>query len=406
MDSKLGNVVNSVNAVSLGNLTSFLQEPFKAIYNIIAYFMMFIAIVVVLVGFVLIFVNIYNEYNDTSYKTANTNNANFIFSKYKLFDYIHSNYDNSNLSKLYLYIQPYFLNMGAILFIIFLSVIILNFVIMILLNFNGISIGKDFISDNTLSMIGYGTFFIFIMWYLYVALFDSFIFQPLKGAYNNFGHVDEIINKHLIKDELVIDRAMKISPTIALREYVDDIGNITNDEAVKVVFTLSVLNYLIETMEQLDNPDIMDRVKAYLKNPIENENQDLFYGFTTDGKTLSGCITKLDTDTLESVFDKRYNNRETELLKIKSTVQTKLHDVKNYLNNGSKKLDQEIYVSAHIYIMFFISLQLLIGIYIYSGFSSSDSNSGVFSLISNIGDTSSGVGSMITKFFSGTKGVI
>lgn len=348
----------------------FIQKFFNNVYMIISYMIVAIICLILTLAIINVFMVIYNQFSDNSFLLANDKNPNYIFSKYNLFNYIHKSYDDDDFNifdmDTFMYIQPYFLNMAAIfiIFVIIIGIINVVFLIAISLNLenndgdNNINIYNE-ATKNIKNTLMFGILFVISIWITYLFAFNMFVFEPLKKSYNDLGQIDELIDKTIIKDKEVIDEGLKISPLTALKSYVQQLDYVSVDNATKILFTFALLSYVKKSITSLNNPEIMNRITSYFKDPINNERKDMFYAFTCDKESITGCIVELNTETINSIFDDKLRNRNSDLIKIKSNVHAKLNDVANYIQYGSSKLDNDVHVKVYAFIVLFICILVL-----------------------------------------------
>lgn len=340
------------------------MEELNTFYLII--FVIFVLIILISYVADIAFVFIVSSQNseDTSFRIANKSNVNYKFTRYKLFQYVNSAdpefITNHNFSN----ILNFQVNMMLISFYFMIF-----FMISVIMEI-AFSIKSETLDTKILILMA--CIYCISMYFIYKAVFDYFIYSGLKEAHDTLSSIDdETIKDNLIKDneyfkfEKVFDGTgihSKIKDYIK-KNYSDNTNNnITESDAKCILFTYSILRY-IKKANDTTEPKIKNRIIEYLKDPTENKNKDLFYGFTRDDESINGCVNNLDNDNIRDLFGDQYDNIKNSIVFIRSEVQGLLQEINSKLNDGSRILYKDVDQQLYVNMMLLISTSFLIILY-------------------------------------------
>lgn len=370
------------------------QGIFKILYSILSYFLIFIVVMVVILNIVNIGIMFSNQYNDKLYKQSNESIPSYNLFSYKWYEYIHSNYNNFSFTNTSttLYYQPFFLNVGGLAIITVITLGIIN-IIFLFFMFMLVEDGKSNIADffefmtdaDTRDFIFIGVLFILFIWIVYMMLFSTMIFEPLKKSFAKQHEINLIINNNIIKNKDVLNNCLKTFPQIQLKRYAKELGTLSETNKRQILFTYYITHFISNSIPTLSkNEDLRSRIVDYLTDPLQSS--DNFYGFILYDATF--LPNPLKDNSI--IFDEKTKISDDTT----SHVRSSLMSIKDKLNDSKQKLNE---VNYDYYVAFFTIINLFALIML------SNKNEKILDILNMVFDSMKLAFTEMKKFLSGQK---
>jgi hypothetical protein len=359
---------NNVDLEKILELNKFdfkdIQVIFKLIYKIIVLIVLLLITIVFFISAINFLYILYNLFNDLQLKYINENLQYKNLHLFKWFKYLNIDYDTYNIfyEEKGVYLQQITLNMAIYILVIMISLLILNFSFygILLLIFKDKMIGAGgnpyyFIDKDTIVVFSVCFIFCIIVSLLYLLLFQSYIFKPLKDMDIIMKYIDNKIYENIIKDKDVIEKAINGSTFSILKSYIENnISNNNKNELIKVIFTYNIITNFKNITGNSKDYSINTSILEYLTNPLDSIHS--FFGFINIDQFL---LFQSNSDIISELIGENHTLSDQEILILINNIKNITEEIEEKLKSINTIFNTISDVS-YIFIMFFICFLLFI----------------------------------------------
>ena len=118
----------------------------------------------------------------------------------------------------------------------------------------------EFMTDSdTRDFIFIGVLFIIFVWIVYMLLFSTMIFEPLKKSFAKQHEINVIINNNIIKNKEILDNCLKTFPQIQLKRYAKELGTLSETQKKQILFTYYITHFIGNSIPTLNKNEDLDQ---------------------------------------------------------------------------------------------------------------------------------------------------